>query len=276
MNPGLTRLTRFMGPLFVVACIAAPAPASAALQVRFDGGFDHAEREKLTTWISDVAGAVERLVGTLPIDVHIQFHRAQAREPVPWAHTTRGSRQGVRFYVDPSFSLAQLRADWTAPHELSHLILPYLGRRHAWFAEGFASFMQYRVMQEMGVITAAQATERYLERLRSAARRYPYPEQTIIEAAPRLRSERKHAVMYWGGASYFLGVDEALTTAHDDGVTAVMRRYVSCCRKNRASLNGLVEQLDMLTPGNIWADNLHRFRTRPGFPQLPPNLSDAD
>ena len=51
--------------------------------------------------------------------------------------------------------------DWTAPHEMSHLAIPYIGEKEVWFAEGFASFMQYQVMMEMGVMTKVLADRAY-------------------------------------------------------------------------------------------------------------------
>jgi len=69
----------------------------------------------------------------------VHFHR---RDAGALGHTRRSRRQSVHFYVDPQFSYDALRRDWTASHELSHLVLPYLGAEHIWFAEGFASDMQ--------------------------------------------------------------------------------------------------------------------------------------
>src|SRR5690606_12588924 len=103
--------------------------------------------------------------------------------------------QHVHFHVDPRHPPEAFRGDWTAPHELSHLILPYLGRPAAWFAEGFASYMQYQVMIAMGLLSEAEAGERYRERIGRAAERYRYPEISFVEAAPRLHDDRQYPVM---------------------------------------------------------------------------------
>jgi len=44
---------------------------------------------------------------------------------------------------------------------MSHLAIPYVGEKEVWFAEGFASFMQYQVMMEMGVMTKVLADRAY-------------------------------------------------------------------------------------------------------------------
>ena len=259
LRPALVRLAAIG-----VALLAAPAQAE--LRFQFDGDFNGADREKLETWISEVAAGVETLVGPFPFDVHIRFERIRAGEPVPWANTLRGRSQGVRFYVDPSHSLDELRSDWTAPHELSHLILPYVGRSSGWFAEGFASFMQHQVMHATGVLSDEAVTSRYLERLEKAERDYYYPERPFVEMAPRLRAERKYPTMYWGGAVFFFRANQALQQETQKDLLELLAEYMQCCRKNRATLHELIARLDELSGTSVFADQLAAFRSTPGFP----------
>ena len=173
----MSSLLRQVLSLCVCATLAGAAPSVCAeLTFEWVDEFTADEQAKLTAWVREVHGAVERIVGPLPVDVRTYMHRRDgAREPVPWARTQRYRGQGVHFHVDPAYSLDAFRHDWTAPHELSHLILPYVGARHAWFAEGFASHMQYRVMQAMGVLSGTEAERRYRRKLESAERNYDYP-----------------------------------------------------------------------------------------------------
>jgi len=205
-------------------------------------------------------------VGPLPFTLHIYLHRYDgAREPVPWAQTQRSSAQGVHFYVNADFSARALRADWTAPHELSHLIIPYLGRQHAWFAEGFASYMQYQVMVAAGVITAQQAHEKYLQRFERAQGKYAMQDMPFSEAAPKLRDQRQYPTMYWGGAIYFWQVAQQLR-AQDKNLIAVLRDYLACCRRNRDGLDELVAQLDEVSQSQVFSRTLQEFRHSRGFP----------
>jgi len=240
-------------------------------EVRIDwqAPFTSTEQARLTTWLNESIQGLESLVGPIPFDIHIYLYRRDgAREPVPWANTRRGGRQGVNFHVDPTFDLAAFRRDWTAAHELSHLVLPYLGEKDAWFAEGFASYMQYQVMMATRVLTSAQASERYLERLNRARSRYPFHDQPFADAAPLLRQARAYPVMYWGGAAYFLQVDAALKQQADTSLIAVLARYLSCCRKDRKNLDTLVATLDTLSNSTVFTTHLQRFRTEPGFPSF--------
>ncbi|MEM9623944.1 MAG: hypothetical protein AAF993_20055 [Pseudomonadota bacterium] len=255
---------------------AAPAETEAGLaesvsttrQYHWQDDFSPAEQAKLQRWVDDYVAAMDGLVGPLPFTLHIYMHRyAGAREPVPWAQTQRTDRQGVIFYVNPAFSARALRDDWTAPHELSHLILPYLGRRHAWFAEGFASYMQYQVMMAGGVLTASQARQMYLQRFERAQGRYDMDDMPFAEAAPKLRDKRQYPTMYWGGAIYFWEIAEELQRRQQN-LPDVLREFMRCCRTNSGNLDDLVQQLDQVSRTRLFSEQLQAFQQGEGFPEF--------
>ena len=251
--------------------LAGVASAShAQLEYHWEDAFSPAEQERLSAWVADTHAGLELLVGPLPFTVHVYFHRRDgAREPVPWAHTQRRRGQGVHYHVDPDYPLEAFRNDWTGPHELSHLILPYLGARHAWFAEGFASFMQYQVMHAMGVLQDEQMAQRYLRNLERAERSYLYDDEPFVAAAPQLRAEGKYPTLYWGGAAYFLQLDAQLRESTGSGLLEVLRTYLGCCRRDRSALPELVDALDRAAGTHAFSEHLAEFQSRPGFPAYP-------
>jgi hypothetical protein len=251
----------------VVLVAVLGTPVHAELQFEFEDSFSPGEQEKLVTWVTEVKDGVEELVGEYPIDIRVQFTRSWSRKPVPFGRTLRGHRQGIRFHVNPRFSLDELRSDWTAAHEFSHLVLPFLGRERAWFAEGFASFMQYQVMYSMGVIDSEEVTRRYRTKLDKAARRYHYPDRAFVATAPRLRAERKYPVMYWGGAVFFFTLNEALEAHADTTVIELVSDYMRCCRRSRNSLTGLAADLDRIIGSPVVSEELGRFESVIGFPR---------
>lgn len=240
------------------------------LEFHWLDSFSDTEQHRLQTWISKTDAALTQLVGELPFKRHIYFHRRDgSREPVPWAHTERGNSQGVHFYVDLSFPQSAFEEDWTAPHELSHLVIPYLGRSNAWFAEGFASYMQYQVMMQMGVLSSAEAQRRYDKRINRAQSSFALDDLPFAEAAPKLREQGQYPTMYWGGAVYFKQVAQQLTDQNKPPLMALLKSYVACCRGESLGLHGLIRRLDQLAAGQIFQQCLDEFEELPGFPQIP-------
>lgn len=252
--------------VLVVLSFAGSA-ARADLQWHWDDRFSDAEQDKLETWIETAVVSVEETVAPFPFDLHVHFHRTNAYDsPVPWANTIRsGRRQGVNIHVDPDFSRAELLADWTAWHELAHLFLPFLGRDNSWFAEGYASYMQYQLMHAAGVLSADAVRANYRAKIERAARNYDMPERNFIDAAPALRARRDYPTEYWGGAVYFLRVDSALR-AKGSSVPEVVREYVRCCRSGRPSLDALVDTLDSVAGQDAFSRELEALRRSRGFP----------
>jgi len=246
---------------------SASTPAHAELRWHWENHFSEREKAQLTDWIQQTYQAIETSVTPYPFDVHIYFHRLSgAKEPVPWASTRRSYRQGVDFHVDPSFSPSEFMNDWTAAHELSHLLIPFLGTENSWYAEGFASFMQYQVLHAMNLMSAKDLDQEYKRRLIKAKSRYKFNDIPFVLAAKKLRAQRKFPTLYWGGAAYFLQVDKALK-AEGSSLLKTLRDYVVCCRRNSSELNALTQQLDRSSGTFIFSRELNRLNVQAGFPR---------
>ena len=254
--------------------LASAAPAHAKLIWHWADTFSDDEKSKLTSWVSDAADSVQQFASPFPFDIHVTLHRSNSAQPVPWGHTTRSDRQGVTLHVNPDATPAALREDWKAYHEIGHLLLPFLGNRNAWFAEGFASYIQYQAMHVAGVIDAERMRGRYRWHIERARGRFDMRELPFVTAAPRLRAKRQYPTMYWGGAVYFLRVDDRLRAA-DTSMSSVLARYVTCCRRNASSsLSALVDALDRISGTNAFRSELERIRSEPGFPDADGVLDD--
>ncbi len=253
--------------LALIICLCGGASLQAAIIYEWADDFSPREKSKLTDWMETTANGLFALTGELPFDIHVRFHRSHAnKEPVPWAHTVRGKRQGVNFHVNPNFSLQVLLADWTAAHELSHLVLYYLGRQNAWFAEGFASYMQFQVMHKMGVLSRDEMIDSYRQRMAKARRDYDMPHLSFARAAPILRSSARYPTMYWGGAVYFLRVDSALRDNTGRTLADVLRAFVDCCRMDIQPYPGLINTLDAIADSTIFKQQYERFSAQAGLP----------
>ena len=58
--------------------------------------------------------------------------------------------------VNPESSMQEITNDWTAFHELSHLLIPYRGHGDLWFSEGLATYYQNIIQARAGVLSEAE------------------------------------------------------------------------------------------------------------------------
>src|SRR5262245_24762273 len=133
---------------------SASASAASVEQMAFPGGtikvevagFDDPGRvAELRAWIGECLQATLTAYGRLPLPaarVRIEPATRRDRSPVPWGQTLRRDDVSVLLFVRADATPSELRADWTAVHELSHLFHPFLGDEGRWLAEGLASYYQ--------------------------------------------------------------------------------------------------------------------------------------
>ena len=229
----------------------------------WEDDFNKEEQNMVREWLTRVSLATEETLGAYPFDLHFFIHRRNgSSEPVPWASTRRHSLQGVDFHIDPSYSLQAFLDDWTAPHEISHLSIPFLGNDQAWFAEGYASFMQYQVMQTLGIYSPREVGALYAEKIERCISAYDRDED-FVTVARELRERNRYPDMYWGGASYFMRIDHVLEKEFGQGFTGLIKEYLFCCRQEDMDLEGLINTWDHLLGNDIFSELMRRYQSTP-------------
>ncbi|HJU40379.1 MAG TPA: hypothetical protein VJ724_12450, partial [Tahibacter sp.] len=188
--------------------------AGGVLRIAALGGMSDADADKMQAWMSDVARAAVTAYGRLPLEqVQVMLIRSAARGgAVGFGQSTRGQGQALTIFVDPSRPLDEIRADWTAIHELSHVAHPFLGSGGAWLAEGLASYWQNVLRARAGQLSAADAWQRLdagFERGRKAAN----AGMTLHDVTDEMHARGAYMRVYWAGAAYWLGVDVELRRA---------------------------------------------------------------
>lgn len=217
---------------------------SSKLFWHWEDNFTTSEKTKIKKYITKVTKATFNILGTYPFDIHYYFHRSNSKsEPIPWAHTERKkNKQGVRFYINPELDEEILFSDWTAPHEISHLAIPFVGKENSWFAEGFASYMQYQIMQKMGIYTKEEINERYRKRIAKIQNDYS-DKMNFVENAKALRARYNFPAMYWGGAMYFIFLNEKLVKEEGKTVNEIIKQYQTYRGKDK-DIEMLLKSLD--------------------------------
>ncbi|MEM9314901.1 MAG: hypothetical protein AAGA95_09755 [Pseudomonadota bacterium] len=282
-------------------------PARSELRWHWDDPFSAQEQRFLESWLTRTAEALESWAGPFPFDVHVHLRRRDdASEPVPWANTWRAGEQSLFFYVDPTYAADEFYADWTAPHEFAHLLLPYLGRDNAWAAEGFASYLQYPLMVQLGVLDVHEAERRRSRKMDRALSALTDESRSLPENLSALRKAGAYSTFYWAGAVYWERV-EARLMDRSLSLRAVLRGFLDCCRNERYTLGELATRLDTVVdqlppvegprsgvgvqpvlsapekspapngqtkaPSRIFREELQRMNRDPGCPPRPEALS---
>jgi hypothetical protein len=231
-------------------------------KIIWEDHFSTSEKQKIEQWLDEVSMATAKTLGHYPFKVNYYLHRRSSSEPVPWAHTERGSVQGVHFYVDPSFSLKSFQMDWTASHEISHLSIPFVGRSNMWFSEGYASFMQWQVLKVQGLYTQQEIQEKYNAKMDKVNRSYD-SDDNFMDLLNKMKRQYNFPALYWGGACYFFCVDAELQE-RGSSLMEVIQRYQKQNRNSDESLEELLDSLDELVEGRLFTKTYASFQKMSG------------
>ena len=128
----------------------------AVLRLAVLDGSPPANTDAMRAWIQDAANSVAAINGRFPVPspqvLVMPGARAQRADAVG-LRSARWSGGGSFLRQTGAEPLRDYVEDWTAPHELSHLLLPYVSSSDAWLSEGMATYYQNVVRARSGAIT---------------------------------------------------------------------------------------------------------------------------
>jgi hypothetical protein len=231
----------------------------------WEGDFTADEQEKLKTWITDVNAANSHTLGPNQFDIYVNFIRSESKNrPVPFGFASRknGINQ-VNLYVNPSASAEELMEDWTAQHEFSHLSIPYLGSKHKWFSEGFATFLSRQTMMDQGFYTQTEFDSLYHRKISEAKEFYNSTTKTFIEVSDSLMQHYSYSHMYWGGSTFFFTLDKRLRDERSIRFVDIMKIYQLKYRSEDRSIKDVIASFDRVI-GESWCIDLMKiYRNEP-------------
>lgn len=248
----------------------------ARLRVIVEGVADRERVDELQRWLAECADAALTAYGRLPLrEAKVLIRQSRSRDggarqgrrgdpsPVPWGQTRRDDGVSVLLYVRPDAGIDELRDDWTAVHELSHLFHPYLGQDGRWLAEGLASYYQNVLRARAGQLDGDEAWRRLdagFERGRNSGAGAPLGEIGWSRASTMR--------IYWGGAMFWLEADLALRRDRRLDLDTVLSRYSRCCLDSgsEATPEQFVAELDRLGGGKAFTALFRRYAAMREFP----------
>ncbi|HEX2138823.1 MAG TPA: hypothetical protein VHG33_03830 [Woeseiaceae bacterium] len=229
--------------------------------------------EWLRTTATDVTLAYGRFPNPSPQVVVIPAVDSR-RSAVPYGRVIRDGGEAIELFVDVTRPLEVLLDDWTATHEFSHLMLPYLASEHRWVSEGFAQYYQNVLLARSGSYDAAEAWRKLYEGFERG--RLSRPELSPNAAAERgIRSARMK--IYWSGAALALMADVELRARSGGRETLddVLGRLQACCLPSAQVWTGpeLFAKLDSLASHPVFMPLYRRYADTAGFPDARPLLA---
>ena len=243
--------------------------AGARIRVATLPGDPPADRAQLLRWIQANARAVAAVHGRFPVP-HAQVlvvPIGRGGEPVPWAQVNRGGGSGVHFFVNQTFPGDAFLADWTAAHELAHLLLPFVRRSDAWLSEGFASYYQNVARPRVGLLDAGTAWQKLYAGFRRGEASRP---MTLREASGEMRRRGAYMRVYWSGAAIALIADVRLRlrSGGTESLDTVLGRLADCCLPSSRRWDGpeLLARLDTLGGNGIFMAEYDRWIDSRQFP----------
>ncbi|MCM2679011.1 hypothetical protein [Echinimonas agarilytica] len=243
----------------------------ARIELRYQNSFTAKERAKISYWLRQHSVGLTYLYGQYPLE-HSRYIIKKASSgsgPVPWAQVERGDPDSIVFHVNAHYSLDELMADWTTPHELSHLLIPYPGYDDIWLSEGLASLYQYLLPINVNLTSEHQAWQKLhlgFERGRNDIRLNHWSLQKL---AARMHETGSFRRVYWSGAAYYLNVAYQLQSL-GTSLPYTLLRFKGCCREANKEWTGIefVRSLDQFNQHRLFERNYYQWLNLQGMPDL--------
>lgn len=235
--------------------------------------------ERLFDWIRDTAAQITLAYGRFPNPspqvVVLPTGRSgwNRNAAVLFGRVLRDGGESVELFVNEHRPIGEFYADWTATHEFSHLMLPYVTNRQRWISEGFAQYYQNVLMARAGTYTPQMAWQKLYEGFERG--RQSRPELSPNEASSR-GVGRATMKIYWSGAVLALIADVELRRRSDgrESLDDVLDRLQACCLPSARVWNGreLFVKLDTLVDEPLFLTLYESHADEQGFPDFMPIL----
>jgi hypothetical protein len=232
------------------------------LNVAFAPGTFDLPRTALFAWLETSAKAVSVYFGKFPVS-SARILIVPVRGSGVQSGTTFGYRAAIRLVVGRDVTEAELRGDWKAVHEMTHLALPDVHEPHLWLAEGIATYVEPIARVEAGDLTAAKI---WGDMVRDMKQGLPQPGDRGLDRTPTWGRT------YWGGAMFCLlaDIDIRKQTGNKVGLQQALRGLLAAGGNHEQEwpVDRIFAIADKATGTTVLADLYAKMRARPVAPDL--------
>jgi hypothetical protein len=183
------------GPLHVLHI---EAVTGATLDVAIAPGSYQVSDDALVEWVATSARTMARFFGCFPLERVMVLVVPAHGDRVRRGETMGDGGASIVVEVGERTDAAALATDWVLPHEMAHLAVPSVSRRHHWLEEGIAVYVQPIARARAGQLTPAQVWREFANGM---------PKGVPLRGDRGLDDTPDWARTYWGGATYCLMAD---------------------------------------------------------------------
>jgi len=233
------------------------------LNVAFAPGDFALPRSALFDWLERSAKAVSVYFGKFPVS-SARILIVPVRGSGVQSGTTFGYRgAAIRLVIGRDVTEAELRNDWKAVHEMTHLALPDVHEPHLWLAEGIAVYVEPIARVQAGDLTAAKI---WGDMVRDMNQGMPQPGDHGLDRTPTWGRT------YWGGAMFCLlaDIDIRKQTGNRSGLQQALRGILAADGNHEEEwpVARIFAVADKATGTTVLADLYAKMRDKPIAPDL--------
>jgi len=188
------------------------------------------QRPMLREWIDRSARIVADYYGRFPAPLVLLRIAAASGGGVSGGRTTNESGLLIEVSVGRDATAGGLADDWVLVHEMVHLALPELGRRHHWLEEGLATYVEGIARAQFGNRDISDVWTEY---------RHSMPFGLPRAGEGGMDQTPTWGRTYWGGALYCLQAEVAIRqqTGNRLGLQTALRAILNETGGYRAERN---------------------------------------
>lgn len=193
--------------------------------------------------------------------------------PVLFGRVVRDGGETVELLIDSQQPMQSFYEDWTATHELSHMMLPYLRAEQRWIGEGFAQYYQNVLLARAGRYTENYAWQKLYDGLERGRESVPGLSPNAAASGDERNSRMK---IYWSGAALALMADvELRQRSHGkESLDTVLDQFQRCCLPSQRTWSGaeLFTTFDSFLELPLFMNLYRQYADAAGFPNVRPLL----
>jgi hypothetical protein len=222
-----------------------------------------ARRQLIQPWIERSARIVAKYYGRFPAPLVLIDIDQMDGAGIGGGRTTDEGGLKIHVAVGEGVTAAKLEDDWVLVHEMVHLALPEIGRRHDWLAEGLAVYVEG--------VARAQAGNREVADV-WAEDRHSMPMGLPREGEGGMDQTATWGRKYWGGALFCLEAEIAIrkATGNRVGLQTALRAILAETGgyAHDREIGDVLRIGDLATGTHALEDLYSEVRSTPRMPDL--------